>query len=113
MQIRDRRSGLERRSSNRYPVEMDVEWEGAHGRQPGTLSDVSLDGCFVLSSGDIDDGDPVKVFVPLADGMKVQFDGKVANHVFEIGFGVRFGQLSAAQRDLLGQIVRKADEQTS
>jgi len=110
MQTRDRRSGHERRGSNRYPVEMDIEWEGSQGRHPGTLSDVSLDGCFVLSSGDIEDGDEVKVFVPLADGMKVQFDGKVANHVYEIGFGVRFGQLSAAQRDLLTQMVRKAEE---
>jgi hypothetical protein len=113
MQSRDRRSGYERRSSNRYPVELDVEWEGAHGRQPGTMSDVSIEGCFVLSSGDINDGDPVKIFVPLADGMKVQFDGKVANHVYEIGFGVRFEALSTAQRDLLSQIVRKSEEPKS
>jgi len=109
MESRDRRSGVERRSSNRYPVEMDVEWEGSQGRQPGTLSDVSLDGCFVLSSGDIEDGATVKIFVPLADGMKVQFEGKVANHVYEIGFGVRFSALSAAQRDLLVQLVQKSE----
>ncbi len=106
MTIRDRRSGTERRTSNRYSTEIDVEWEGAAGRQPGTLSDLSIDGCFVLSSGDINDGDGVKVFIPLADGMKVQFDGKVANHVYEIGFGVRFEQLTPAQRDVLMKIVR-------
>lgn len=110
MQIRDRRSGNERRASNRYAVELEVEWEGWQGRQSGTLSDVSLDGCFVLSSGDVEDGDDVKVFVPLADGMKVQFEGKVANHVYEIGFGIRFAQLTAAQRDLLTQLVRRSEE---
>src|SRR2546430_2145230 len=109
MPIRDRRSGEERRASNRYPIEIDIEWEGAAGRLPGTISDVSLDGCFVLSSGDTNDGDTVKIFVPLADGMKVQFDGKVANHVYEIGFGLRFGQLSAAQRDVLIKIVRETE----
>ncbi len=109
MTIRDRRSGTERRESNRYSIEQDVEWEGAAGRQPGTLSDVSIDGCFVLSSGDINDGDTVKIFVPLADGMKVQFEGKVANHVYEIGFGVRFEQLTVAQRDLLIKIVRESE----
>jgi hypothetical protein len=87
-------------------LELEIEWEGTGARSPGTLSDVSLDGCFILSSGDIDDGDTVKIFVPLADGMKVQFQGKVANHVFEIGFGVRFEALSAAQRDLLIKLVR-------
>ena len=110
MSIRDRRSGAERRTSNRYSLELDVEWEGAAGRLPGTVSDVSIDGCFVLSSGDVNDGDTVKLFVPLADGMKVQFEGKVANHVYEIGFGVRFEQLTAAQRDVLINIVRETEK---
>lgn len=109
MAVNDRRSGQERRSSDRYPVELEVEWEGAAGRQAGTMSDVSLDGCFILSSGDTSDGETVKIFVPLTDGMKVQFQGTVANHVFEIGFGVRFGVLSAAQRDLLIKIVRRSE----
>ena len=73
---------------------------------PGSISDVGLDGCFVLSSGDVNDGDPVKIFVPLADGMKVEFTGRVANHVFEIGFGVKFDRLSEAQRELLVKLVQ-------
>ena len=109
MQIKDRRSGEERRSSTRYQVDVEVEWQGSGGRQPGVLSDVSFDGCFVLSKGDVQDGEPIRVFVPLADGMKVQFDGRVANHVFDIGFGIRFSQLSAPQRDLLTTLVRSAE----
>jgi len=105
----DRRSGTERRGTNRYPVEVDVEWQGISGRSIGTLSDVSLDGCFVLGSGDVTDGEQIEIFVPLADGMKVQFDGKVANHVFEIGFGIKFDPLSAAQRELLVGLVRKTE----
>lgn len=110
MTARDRRSGDERRGSNRYPVELDIEWETATGRQPGSISDVSLDGCFVLSSGDVNDGEPVKIFVPLDDGMKVQFEGKVANHVYEIGFGVKFASLSAAQRELLVKMVSRNEQ---
>lgn len=107
MSVGDRRSGSERRGTNRYPITLEIEWEGSAGRLPGTISDVSLDGCFVLSSGDVNDGEIVKIFIPLADGMKVQFAGKVTNHVFEIGFGVRFEQLSAGQRDLLIKLVRE------
>jgi len=110
MPTRDRRSGQERRAASRYLIELDVEWETSAGRFPGSISDVSIDGCFVLSSGDINDGDEVKLFVPFADGMKVQFEGKVANHVFEIGFGLRFGTLTAAQRDVLMKIVRESEE---
>lgn len=109
MSINERRSGTDRRTSNRYTVNIDVEWETTGIRVPGTLSDVSFDGCFVLGSGEVADGEPVKVFVPLADGMKVQFTGKVANSVYEIGFGIKFDPLSAPQRDLLVALVRNAE----
>lgn len=105
----DRRTGHERRGTNRYPINVSAEWETTAGRKPGALSDVSFDGCFVLSSGDVTDNEPVRVFIPLADGMKVQFDGRIANHVFEIGFGVKFEALSSAQRELLVKLVREAE----
>ena len=108
MQPSDRRSGNERRRSPRYQVELPVEWEGAFGRKPGTLSDVSYDGCFILSSGDVQDGEPVRVFIPLSDGMKVQFEGRIANHVLEIGFGVTFSTLSGPQLDLINSLIEKA-----
>lgn len=110
MATQDRRTGSERRGTNRYPVEVDVEWEGSGGRSPGSISDVSLDGCFVLNSGNVEDGEQIKLFIPLADGMKVEFSGRVANHVFEIGFGIKFDQLSVAQRDLLIKIVRDTNQ---
>jgi hypothetical protein len=106
MPIQDRRSGKERRSTVRYRVESDIEWDAGSGRQTGTVSDVSLDGCFVLSSGDVNDGDPVRLFVPISDGMKVEFNGTIANHVLEIGFGVRFDPLSDAQKEVLVRLVR-------
>lgn len=108
MSSSDRRSGQERRSSARHPVEVEVEWQSARGRFAGSLSDVSLDGCFVLCSGDVVEGEPVKVFIPLTDGMKVEFDGRIANFVYEIGFGVKFAQLSAAQRELLTNLVHRS-----
>ena len=109
MNVHDRRSGIDRRGTNRYQININVEWEIDANRRPGTLSDVSLDGCFVLSSGEVEDGDTVRIFIPLADGMKVQFGGRIANHVFEIGFGVKFDQLSVAQRDLLVNLVKSTE----
>ena len=108
--MRDRRSGEERRAANRYQVQIEVEWQGVGQRSPGTLSDVSLDGCFVLCSGDVEDGENVKMYVPLADGMKVEFRGRVSNHVIDIGFGMKFDSVSAAQRDLLVKLVRDSGQ---
>lgn len=105
MAILDRRSGRDRRDIKRFSVNIDVEWEAAHGRKSGTVSDISVVGCFILSSGELNDGDLVRVFLPLPDGMKVQFWGEVVNHVYEIGFAVRFVELTEAQKDFLEKFI--------
>ena len=105
MPILDRRSGQERRSVERFSVHIDVQWEDSAGRKPGTISDISTHGCFILSSGDVSDGEIVKIFLPLTDGMKVQLRAEIVNHVFEIGFAVRFIELSEGQKDFLEKFV--------
>ena len=107
--MKDRRSGEERRTSNRYGVDIEVEWETSVGRQTGRLSDISLDGCFVWCSGRVVDGEAVKIMIPLEDGMRVQYGGRIANHVADIGFGVNFEQLTVAQRDVLAGLVRQSE----
>ena len=56
------------------------------GRHRGTLSDISEVGCFVLSSGEVREGDRLNLLLPLGGGIKVQLSGEVRNQVFEIGF---------------------------
>jgi hypothetical protein len=53
MTMIDRRSGRDRRDNERYAVNVEIEWESAAGRKSGTLSDIGLNGCFVLSSGEV------------------------------------------------------------
>jgi hypothetical protein len=104
MGIRDRRSGRERRGSKRHSVNIEIEWEGLIGRKSGTVSDISKNGCFILCAGEVEDGESIKIFLPLADGMKIQFWAKVVNHVFEIGFAARFIEMSDAQKDFLKKL---------
>ncbi len=101
----ERRSGKDRRAVERANVAIDVEWEGLIGRKPGTIGDISAHGCFVLCSGEVEDGENVRIFLPLSDGMKVQFWGEVANHILEIGFAARFIELSDAQKDFLEKFI--------
>lgn len=108
--IKDRRSGRDRRNVKRYSVNIDIEWEGLNGRQPGTISDLSVTGCFVMCSGEVENGETVKIFLPLSDGMKVQFWGEVVNHIYEIGFGFRFIELSEAQLDFLEKFIQTLGE---
>jgi len=105
--IKDRRSGNERRIIERLAVNIEIKWEGSSGRKQGTINDLSRQGCFVLCSGEVKDGENVKIFLPLADKMKVQIWGKVVNHIYEIGFAVVFVELSDAQKNFLEKFIDK------
>lgn len=100
----DRRQGSDRRSTERFSLELPVEWEGTAGRMGGTLSDLSPIGCFVLCSGDVVDGDQVRVDIPLNSGGSLSLWGEVTNHVPEIGFGIRFVALTETQRTYLDRL---------
>ena len=67
----------------------------------GTISDLSESGCFVLSGTEVIDNEEVGIYLPIGDGMKAQIGGVITNHVYEIGFAVRFISLSEAQRNVL------------
>ncbi|HEY0050033.1 MAG TPA: PilZ domain-containing protein [Pyrinomonadaceae bacterium] len=108
--LKDRRSGRERRAIQRYNASIDIEWEGLVGRKTGTISDMSVVGCFVLCSGEVEDSENVKIFFPLTDGRKIQLWGEVTNHVYEIGFAIRFIELSEAQKDFLEVFVETLRE---
>ena len=97
----DRRLGRDRRTIERFQVNIDIEWEGLVGNKSGTISDISPHGCFILCSGEVEDGETVKLFFPLTDGRKIQLWGEVSNHVFEIGFAIKFIELSEAQTEFL------------
>lgn len=97
----DRRRSADRRSARRFTVTIDIEWEYSGERHPGTISDLSEGGCFVLTGVEVSDGDEVGLLLPIGDGMKVQYAGTVTNHVYEIGFAAKFTSISEAQRNVL------------
>jgi len=97
----DRRSGQERRTAERFKLTLDINWESMTGRRPGTLIDMSIKGCFILSAGQVHEGEIVKIFLPLSDGSNVQLLGEVKNHVIDIGFAVSFIDPTGSQIDFL------------
>lgn len=101
----DRRTGGDRRRTERIRSELAIEWEGSSGVWKGVMSDISPTGCFILGSGDVEDGDQVRVDVPLSSGGTVSLWGEVANHVHEIGFGLRFVALTDSQRTYLERFI--------
>lgn len=101
MAITDRRTGADRRAADRLNVNIEIEWEGLIGKKSGVLGDISPSGCFILCSGEVEDGENIKIYFPLTDGRQILFWGEVSNHVFEIGFAAKFIELSDAQKEFL------------
>jgi hypothetical protein len=52
-------------------------------------------------SGEVEDGERITIFFPLTSGRKIPLLGEVTNHEFEIGFAIRFVELTEAQKDFL------------
>ncbi len=109
-QTPDRRRSNDRRSARRFTVTIDIEWERSGDRHPGTISDLSEGGCFVLTGIEVEDGDEIGLFLPIGDGMKVQYIGTVTNHVYEIGFAANFTRVSEAQRNVLRSYLLSEEE---
>ena len=92
---------------------LDLEYEDRKGRHSGTLSDISPEGCFILGKGETQDGDEVRVYLPLSEGMTVQFEGVIANHVLEIGFALDFSEMTEAQAEFLESFIELRKEPLS
>lgn len=108
--IRDRRRGSDRRKSPRYAVNIDIFWETLAGTDRGTISDISSYGCFVLCSGEVEDGESVKIYIPLMSGETIELWGEVVNHVFELGYGVRFTELGLREQLFVERLVNKLSQ---
>lgn len=101
---KDRRRGSDRREEQRFGLSMEVVCDGSEGSFSGTMSDISSNGCFILASGEVVDGDQVRIDIPLLAGGTLSLWGNVANHVPEIGFGVQFVGLTEAQKVYLERL---------
>ena len=105
MATNDRRSGRERRNVPRAKATVDIEWENHLGRHSGTISDISRQGCFVLSGGEFVNGETVFIYLPLSTGNLARVKGEIANNVFEIGFAVKFEGLSETELEFIDNFI--------
>lgn len=94
---------------------MPASWEGEQGVYEGTISDISTDGCFILTLGEVALKELIKVRVLLPRSGWVPFWGEVINYHREIGFGLRF-TLTDRQKEeainLLFEIVKLRTKHT-
>jgi hypothetical protein len=98
--------GEERRRVERYRVGLRARWTGKQTWRDGTITDLSIAGCFVLTEDRIEPGELVKIELLLPADV-VTLWGHVIYKAEEIGFGVRFSPFfPEADRRKLEMLVR-------
>ena len=93
----------ERRSAPRARVNLPARWEGAASRENATVTDISRNGCFVLSGGKIGIKELVWLEIKLSDQQVVQFWAEVVYEAEEIGFALRFNSSTPEDAETLAK----------
>lgn len=90
---------------------LDVAWEGT-GQLNSRTSDISLGGCFVDSVGHVAEGEKIRFRIRLPDGEWVQIGAVVAYTHPNIGFGVRFVDVTEDVFSKLKQLIDNLNQPT-
>jgi hypothetical protein len=87
----------ERRRAERAKVNLDAHWEGVLAQCAGVVVDISLTGCFVLTSDLVKTNELVRLEIRLPEGERLYVWGEVVYQMSEIGFGVCFTLLTQGE----------------
>ena len=96
----------ERRKLQRVPTLIDVVWEGAAGKYEARTGDISAGGCFLDTIGQVSVGETVNFKLRLPSGEWIALEGKVTYAYPNMGFGVRFTNMSEADRKRLEWLIK-------
>ena len=80
----------DRRSAPRVRVKLPARWEGVLSRENATVTDISRNGCFVLTGGKVEIKELVWLQIQLTEQQEVHFWAEVVNEASEIGFALKF-----------------------
>src|SRR5215211_7679917 len=97
----------DRRSAPRVRVNLPARWEGAVSRQNATITDLSRNGCFILTGGKVEMRELIWLEIHLDGDQTVNFWGEVVNESSEIGFAVRFNSSSQEDQAALAKYLEK------
>ena len=97
----------DRRSAPRARVKLPARWEGVLARENATITDLSRNGCFVLTGGNVDVKELVWLEIQLTEQQKVNFWAEVVNQASEIGFALKFNSSSPEDEATLAKFLER------
>lgn len=95
----------ERREDERVMLSLEANWEGLSGRYRARVSDLSIGGCFIDTSGTVTPGEIITFEVRLPGGEWLSLRGEVAFVQPHVGFSLRFIFLTDEEQRTLSQLI--------
>jgi hypothetical protein len=99
------KASSERRRAERAYLYLETKWEGESSLEMGTISDVSENGCFVLTSGKVKRKELVKLEIKTPTLKSISVWGEVVYFYQEIGFGLCFTNIDQKEKELIALLV--------
>jgi hypothetical protein len=96
---------IERRKAPRARVKLAARWEGAMSRDNATITDLSRNGCFVLTGGNVEVKELVWLEIQLSDTEAVTFWAEVVDQASDIGFALKFNSSSPEDEATLAKFL--------
>lgn len=93
------------RHAPRIRVNLPARWEGVLEQRDATVTSLSMNGCFLLSGGEVKSKELLRLEIELTAGEPVYCWGEVVDQAYEIGFAVRFNALEDAERERLANFI--------
>ena len=95
----------ERRRAERVQVSIDARWEGVAAQCAGTIVDLSVSGCFILTSDLVAEDELIRLEISTPTGGSIYLWGEVVYKLAEMGFALRFTGMADAEREMLALLL--------
>jgi PilZ domain len=95
----------ERRAAPRVRVDLQARWEGVLTQQQAQVTSLSTSGCFLLSGGQVEPKELIRLEISLPDQTPIYFWAEVVEAAYEIGFAVRFTAMEDEDQRRLAEYV--------
>lgn len=97
----------ERRKAPRVKVNLPVRWEGVLTQQEGTVTSLSESGCFILTGGQVQQKELIRLEIDFPELGAACFWSEVVEEAYEIGFAVRFTSATDEVMAILQNTLKK------
>src|SRR2546427_4622895 len=99
---------IEQRAKPRINICLEAYWDGRSGNYSARTTDLSEDGCYIDSLGDVTVGEILGFEIQLPAGEWLYLEGEVMHAKPSLGFGIRFIDLDPEQVEKIRGVIELA-----